>query len=582
MSYITLKCKNCGASMSIDFNAKTVTCLHCGSTFLLSELFDEKDVGMIKDFTPEDLEKKANFTEAIKKGEVSLYQGDFEKAEQYFKKAIEIDEDNYKGYFGVIKAKTHNFNILPETDDYVEYSKITLNLVDKDDEIHIKSELQKLELLKREKKELQKLEEEKEVEREKQEKKKQKSENFLTKLICVLIVAIAAIVLLIIYLSGPFDKGNPSQSADTYEINNIEDFNYFLENLYTENLISSEVVLNTCIDLSGSTNEEFSPIGTFDKPFTGKFYGNGHTIKNFTLISLSSNNEVYSGFFGYVKGAEIYGLKLENVTSNSSQSNEYNHNYFGFIASYAEGSKIANCAVEKTCTASLTKTNFGSFSVGGIVGKAVNSNVSFCSSLSNITASYTNVKYASGFNSLRYYMGGIAGEAITTKLPNEVNEEKINITKFSNCYFSGNLNSNITSTTNDRLTVYTAGIVAYVNYQLNEFSLNYCFVNSTITSNVNAPNVEQATAGIVAHGATSNELSRNCALYEENKFIQNSVNLSYLNLSDISFNQNSISYKYSENELINSIKTILDNTNWSFDNPLLPVQNIFITHTDKK
>ena len=91
--------------------------------------------------------------------------------------------------------------------------------------------------------------------------------------------------------------------SPTYNVNNIEDFNYFLENLYTEDLISSEVVLNTCIDLSGSTNEEFSPIGTFDKPFTGKFYGNGHTIKNFTLISLSSNNEVYSGFFGYVKGA---------------------------------------------------------------------------------------------------------------------------------------------------------------------------------------------------------------------------------------------------------------------------------------
>lgn len=582
MSYITLKCKNCGASMSIDFNAKTVTCLHCGSTFLLSELFDEKDVVMIKDFTPEDLEKKANFTEAIKKGEVSLYQGEFERAEQYFKKAIEIDEENYKGYFGVIKAKTHNFNILPETDDYVEYSKITLNLVDKDDEIHIKSELQKLDLLKREKKELQKIEEEKEVEREKQEKKKQKSENFLTKLICVLIVAIAAIVLLIIYLSGSFDKGNPSQSASTYEINNIEDFNYFLENIYTENLISSEIVLNTCIDLNGSTNEEFSPIGTFDKPFTGTFYGNGHTIKNFNITSLSSNNEIYSGFFGYVKGAEIFGLKLENVTFNSSQSDEYNHNYFGFIASYAEGSKITNCAVEKTCTASLTKASSGSFSVGGIVGKAVNSNISFCYSLSNITASYTDVNYVSGFNSLRYYMGGIAGEAITTKLSSEVTENEIDITSFSNCYFSGNLSSNITSNTNDRLTVYTAGIVAYVNYQLNKFSLNYCFVNSIITSNVNASNIEQATAGIVAHGATGNELKQNCALYEENKFIQNSENLNYINLSDISFNQNSINYVYSENELINSIKTILDNTNWVFDNPLLPVQNIFKTHTDKK
>ena len=47
MSLVSLKCKNCGSGVAYNDDAQMVTCNHCGSTFMLSELLDEKD--LIKD-----------------------------------------------------------------------------------------------------------------------------------------------------------------------------------------------------------------------------------------------------------------------------------------------------------------------------------------------------------------------------------------------------------------------------------------------------------------------------------------------------------------------------------------------------
>ena len=63
------------------------------------------------------------------------------------------------------------------------------------------------------------------------------------------------------------------------------------------------------IDLSGYDN--FSPIGADNNsPFEGKFYGNGHIIRN---LKINRPNDARQGLFGYVKNAYIDELGLEDV-----------------------------------------------------------------------------------------------------------------------------------------------------------------------------------------------------------------------------------------------------------------------------
>ncbi|MHC4642419.1 MAG: GLUG motif-containing protein [Planctomycetota bacterium] len=70
------------------------------------------------------------------------------------------------------------------------------------------------------------------------------------------------------------------------------------------------------IDLSAFTGTSFNVIGYYinhrdNKPFTGVFDGNGHTISNFMYISTRA---IYTGLFGYVVGkdTEIKDLDLIN------------------------------------------------------------------------------------------------------------------------------------------------------------------------------------------------------------------------------------------------------------------------------
>ena len=141
MSLINLKCKNCSASVSLDMNAKSITCAHCGSTFLLQELIDEKDIEMVESLSEKDFQEKVDFNDAIKHGDIALFQGDFDKAEQYYKRAIQLNENDFRGYYGVVRSKTHNLNIIPDSNDFKEYAKLAIKFVPHDEEIHIKSEL---------------------------------------------------------------------------------------------------------------------------------------------------------------------------------------------------------------------------------------------------------------------------------------------------------------------------------------------------------------------------------------------------------------------------------------------------------
>ena len=179
------------------------------------------------------------------------------------------------------------------------------------------------------------------------------------------------------------------------------------------------VSLDADLDLTGVA---WTPIGSvFDSDgnllhyFSGKFYGNGHTISNLDF-SKNYGNAAYPsfGFFSEVYGAEISGLTIQGKldVSNSEYDSEYV--YFGTIAGVAVNSKISDCvsdvsftdadkyingtaalcgyAINSTIEYCQNKGNFSitqdvtSFQMGGIVGLAQNSTVQYCANTGDMTS----------------------------------------------------------------------------------------------------------------------------------------------------------------------------------------------------
>ena len=175
------------------------------------------------------------------------------------------------------------------------------------------------------------------------------------------------------------------------------------------------VSLDADLDL---TNVAWKPIGsvfaadgTLQHYFSGKFYGNGHTISNLDFSENYGKSEYPSfGFFSEVYGAEISGLTIQGKLDVSNSG----FVYFGTVAGFAADSKISDCvsdvsftdtdkyingtvalcgyAINSTIEYCQNKGNFSitkdvtSFQMGGIVGLAQNSTVQYCANTGDITS----------------------------------------------------------------------------------------------------------------------------------------------------------------------------------------------------
>ena len=183
-----------------------------------------------------------------------------------------------------------------------------------------------------------------------------------------------------------------------------------------DNKTGAVVSLDADLDLTGI---EWTPIGSkFDTDgtllhyFSGKFYGNGHTISNLDFSENYGKTEYPSfGFFSEVYGAEISGLTIQGKLDVSNSG----YVYFGTVAGVAADSKISDCvsdvsftdtdkningtvalcgyAIDSTIEHCQNKGNFSitkdvtSFQMGGIVGVAAdNSTVQYCANTGNMTS----------------------------------------------------------------------------------------------------------------------------------------------------------------------------------------------------
>ena len=191
-----------------------------------------------------------------------------------------------------------------------------------------------------------------------------------------------------------------------------------------------EVVDNITYTYASEQENNYTAIGTEDKPFKGKFNGNGKTISG---IRIYKPDDSHQGLFGNLgEGANVENITLADVkiTANSNT---------GGIAGYNEGS-VGNCTVEESvklasevdrssyfggivgnnnggtvsgciCSASLESTGRFTGSYGGIVGQnSEGGTVSGCISSAKLTASGM---YSDSF-------GGIVGSGSGSEISNSL------------------------------------------------------------------------------------------------------------------------------------------------------------------
>ena len=165
------------------------------------------------------------------------------------------------------------------------------------------------------------------------------------------------------YVENPDNPSDPGIIDNSKKINTTE----ALANI--KNDLSGEYKLTNNMDLTGKT---WKPLGTEEKPFTGKFDGQGATITGLTISSTEDNQ----GFFGVIgEGAEIKNLLIEGANVSGKDN-------VGILAGKAQNGAI----IEKVYTSGKAQ---GTNNVGGIIGTLENSASKISNSYSSATATGT-------------------------------------------------------------------------------------------------------------------------------------------------------------------------------------------------
>lgn len=217
---------------------------------------------------------------------------------------------------------------------------------------------------------------------------------------------------------------NPTQiSGGQFEV--VNDIST-LHDLMASNL-DGQYAVELTIDAAGY---EWEPIGTLEKPFTGKVIGGGlnqdySVISGLTIKSNISTN--YAGMFGCIGE----GASIENICINGAVVNTSNCDVAGTIAAYNNGT-ISNCKIINTLVSANNE-------VGAVVGEN-NGTIEGCEvvggveTVDTIEGSSSALIYASG--SENAYIGAIAGlnngsivRLVQLNGQNEVVSAKNNIVK---------------------------------------------------------------------------------------------------------------------------------------------------------
>lgn len=208
-----------------------------------------------------------------------------------------------------------------------------------------------------------------------------------------------------------------------------------------------------------------------DKPFTGIFDGDNHTIRGLQIDGIQTG---YAGLFGYAnRGSEICNLILKDVSIRSKST------YTGGIVGFFAGSQISGCLVDGEVTVNLTKSERTSSAyIGGIAAFSTSeSEITCCLNRASIKG-YLNDSYNPFYPSnsikmnLEIYAGGISGYSHNS---------------VTSCCNLGSISTSVSATEHDdtfhddvTASSYTGGICGACN------TVENCYNVGTITANASA------------------------------------------------------------------------------------------------
>jgi len=208
---------------------------------------------------------------------------------------------------------------------------------------------------------------------------------------------LAACIAMALVPMAAFAEGNSKTSITT--VNELLQFAKAVDNGEYDDKTDAVVSLDADLDLTGVAwtpiGSVFAADGTLQHYFSGKFYGNGHTISNLDFSENYGKTAYPSfGFFSEVYGAEISGLTIQGKVDVSNSG----YVYFGAIAGVAADSKISDCVSD----VSFTDTDKYINGTVALCGYAINSTIEYCQNKGDFSV----MKDTSYF-----LMGGIAGLA---------------------------------------------------------------------------------------------------------------------------------------------------------------------------
>ena len=323
------------------------------------------------------------------------------------------------------------------------------------------------------------------------------------------------LVMALVPMTAFAEENEQSSKTSITTVDELLEFAKAVDNGEYDDKTDAVVSLDADLDLTGVAwtpiGSVFAADGTLLHYFSGKFYGNGHTISNLDFSENYGKAEYPSfGFFSEVYGAEISGLTIQGKLDVSNSG----YVYFGTVAGVAADSKISDCvsnvsftdtdkningtvalcgyAINSTIEYCQNKGDFSitqdvtSFQMGGIVGLAQNSTVQYCANTGDLT-SWTPCT------------GGIVGQLIqNSKVINCYSTGKIvplgkgttdfggiagtvgTGTEIRHCYFAGEVDlSQYTATTPYKR---LGGIVGGVSSDTPVFENNYFIETENVTA----------------------------------------------------------------------------------------------------